>query len=73
MSGQGFFPGGMVTPVCPRCNVHFMPGDNVRVAPIEDGRDPETREHIDCDNPQNGVIDMSSPVGRAFRRLKGER
>jgi len=50
-----------------------MPGDNVRVAPIEDGRDPETREHIDCDNPQNGVIDMSSPVGRAFRRLKGER
>ena len=69
--GKAFFHKGAVPPTCPRCGIHFQPGDAVQTS--DAGPDGLDREHIDCDNPQNGVIDASSPVGRAFRRARGEK
>lgn len=69
MSGQSFFLNSAVPPKCPKCGHHFTPGDTVEVAPIEDGRNPETRQHVDCANPQGAV---GSALDKLKKKIRGE-
>lgn len=77
MSAQSFFPGGVVPPVCPKCGLHLAPGDSVQhTQPPEEGEAPRfagDREHVDCDNPRDAVVEFKvSPARAAIRKLRGE-